>query len=78
MPGLAAAELKFNLLDFLKAGVTAFGDNSYQYVAGIELGTEFGASSTQNFTLTLNKLEIDQSTGAQPAAPTNLTSVVTP
>jgi hypothetical protein len=78
MPGLPAGEMKFNLLDFLKSGVTAFGNNSYQYVAGIELGTEFGASSTQSYTLTLNKFEIDQSSGTQPAAPTNLTSVVTP
>lgn len=78
MPGLPAGEIRFNLLDFLKSGVTAFGDNSYQYVAGIELGTEFGASSTQSYTLTINKLEIDQSSGTQPAAPTNLTSVVTP
>lgn len=78
MPGLASGELKFNLLDLLNAGVTAFGNSSYQYVAGIELGTEFGASSTQSYTLTLNKFEIDQSSGAQPAPPTNLTSVVAP
>ena len=78
MPGLPAGELKFNLLDFLKSGVTAFGNNSYQYVAGIELGTEFGAKSTQTYTLTLSKFEIDQSSGTQPSAPTNLTAIVTP
>jgi Glycosyl hydrolase family 12 len=78
MPGLSAGEISFNILDLLKAGVTAFGNSSYQYVAGIELGTEFGASSTQNYTLTLNKLEIDQTVGSQPAAPTNLTSTVVP
>jgi hypothetical protein len=78
MPGIPSGELKFNLLDLLKAGVTAFGNNSYQYLAGIELGTEFGASSTQKYTLTLSKFEIDQSSGNQPPAPTNLTSVVAP
>ena len=67
MPGLASGELKFNLLDLLNAGVSAFGNSSYKYVAGIELGTEFGASSTQSYTLTLNKIEIDQSSGTQPA-----------
>lgn len=77
-PGLSSGELKFNLLDFLNAGVAGFGNSSYQYIVGIELGTEFGASSTQNYSLTLNKLEIDQSVGKQPAAPTNLTSVVSP
>ena len=60
MPGLPSGELKFNLLDFLKAGVSAYGNSSYQYVTGIELGTEFGASSTQSYTLTLSKLEIEQ------------------
>lgn len=78
MPGLASGELKFNLLDLLKEGVSSFGNASYQYIAGIELGTEFGASSTQNYTLTINKIQIDQSTGTQPAPPTGLTSTVVP
>lgn len=60
MPGLPSGELKFNLLDLLNAGITAYGNSSYQYVAGVELGTEFGASATQSYTLTLNKFEIDQ------------------
>lgn len=78
MPGLAAGELKFNMLDLLNAGVAGFGNSSYKYVAGIELGTEFGASSTQNYTLTLNKFEVDQTIGSQPAPPINLTSTVLP
>lgn len=78
MPGLAAGELKFNMLDLLNAGVAGFGDSSYKYLAGIELGTEFGASSTQNYTFTLNKFEIAQTVGSQPAPPTNLTNTVVP
>jgi hypothetical protein len=78
MPGLAAGEIKFNLLDLLNAGVAGFGNSSYKYLAGLELGTEFGASSTQNYTFTLSKYEIDQTVGSQPAAPTNLTSTVVP
>ncbi len=78
MPGIASGELKINLLDLLKAGVTAYGNSSYQYVAGIELGTEFGASPTQSYTLSLNHFEISQTSSSQPAAPTNLTGVVSP
>jgi hypothetical protein len=74
MPGLASGELKFNLLDLLKEGVSTYGNNSYQYLVGIELGTEFGASSIQSYALTLNKLAIDQTLGNQPAPPTNLTA----
>ncbi len=76
MPGLASGELKLNLLDLLKAAVSAFGNSSYQYVAGIEPGTESGASATQSYALTMNKFEIDQDLGGQPAAPTNLSSTV--
>jgi hypothetical protein len=78
MPGLASAQLRFNLLDFLTAGVAAFGNSTYQYISGIELGTEFGASSSQSYTLTLTKLDIEQTltgTSPAPAAPTNLTAV---
>ena len=60
MPGLASGELSFNILDLLNAAVSINGFSSYQYVAGIELGTEFGASATQSYTLTLSKFEIQQ------------------
>lgn len=77
MPGLASGQLRLNLLDFLTAGVTAFGNSTYQYISGIELGTEFGASSTQSYTLNLTKLDIEQTLAGTttPAAPTNLTAV---
>lgn len=78
MPGLASGELEMNLLDLLQAGVSAYGNGAYQYVAGIELGSEFGASSVQSYTLTLTKFEIDQTLVTRPAPPTNLTDVVSP
>ena len=53
--GTASQELAFNLLSLLNEGVTTFGNSSYKYVAGIELGTEMGASSSQSYTLTLTK-----------------------
>lgn len=76
VPGLASGDLKINLLDLLKAGVSAYGNNAFQYVAGIELGTEFGASSTQTYTLTLSRFEIDQNLGNQPPPPTGLSAIV--
>jgi len=76
VPGLPAGDLKMNLLDLLKAGVSAYGDNAYQYVAGIELGTEFGASPTQSYALALNKFEITQTLGSQPPPPTGLSAIV--
>ena len=63
MPGLASGELSFNILDLLKAAVAINGFSSYQYLAGIELGTEFGASATHSYTLTLSKFEIQQTLG---------------
>lgn len=77
MPGVASGQLRMDLLPLLTDGVTAFGNSSYQYLSGIELGTEFGASSSQSYKLTLTKLDIEQSTGGTaPAPPTNLTAVV--
>jgi len=75
-PGLASGDLNMNLLDLLKAGVTAYGNNAYQYVAGIELGTEFGASATQSYALTLSKFQITQALGNQPPPPTGLSAIV--
>lgn len=75
-PGLASGDLNMNLLDLLKAGVAAYGNNAYQYVAGIELGTEFGASPTQSYALTLSKFQITQALGNQPPPPTGLSAIV--
>jgi hypothetical protein len=78
MPGLASGNLQMDLLPLLTAGVSAFGNSSYKYLAGVELGTEFGASSTQSYTLTLNEFQIAQTLGARPSPPTNLNGVVNP
>jgi hypothetical protein len=78
MPGLASGNLQMDLLPLLNAGVSAFGNSTYKYVAGIELGTEFGASSTHSYTLTLKEFQIAQTLGARPSPPTNLNGVVNP
>jgi hypothetical protein len=76
MPGLSAGELRFNLLDLLNPGVSAFGNSTYQWLAGIELGTEFGANSAQSYTLTITKLDLEQTPAGAPAPPTNLAATV--
>ncbi len=76
MPGLASGELRFNILDLLNAGVTAFGNSSYQWLCGIEVGTEFGANSSQSYTLTLTKLDVEQTIAGSPNPPTNLNATV--
>ncbi|MBV9181965.1 MAG: hypothetical protein JO356_11700 [Acidobacteria bacterium] len=77
MPGLPSGQLRLNLLPLLTSGVTAFGNSSYQWLSGIELGTEFGANSTQSYTVTISKLDIEQTMGGTaPAPPTNLKAIV--
>lgn len=76
MPGIASGELRFNILDLLNAGVTAFGNSSYQWLCGIEVGTEFGANSSQSYTLTLTKLDVEQTIAGSPNPPTNLNATV--
>lgn len=77
MPGLASGQLRMDLLPMLTDGVAAYGNSTYQYLSGVELGTEFGASSSQSYKLTLTKLDIEQSTGASaPPPPTNLSATV--
>ena len=76
MPGLASGELRFNILDLLNAGVTAFGNSTYQWLCGVEVGTEFGANSAQSYTLTLTKFDIEQTVGGAPNPPTNLNASV--
>ena len=76
MPGIASGELRFNILDLLNAGVAAFGNSSYQWLCGIEVGTEFGANSSQSYTLTLTKLDVEQTIAGSPNPPTNLNATV--
>jgi len=77
--GLSSGEIRFNMLDLLTSAVAAYGNNNFSWLAGLELGTEFGGNSTQTYTLTLNKLDLEQTLGAgtsAPAPPTNLNAVV--
>ena len=75
-PGPASGELRFNILDLLKEGVTAFGNSSYQWLCGIEIGTEFGANSSQSYTVTLTKLDVELTIGGAPNPPSNLNVTV--
>jgi len=77
LPGLASASIRFNMLNLLNQAVTDNGNTAFSWLMGIEAGTEFGASSTQSYTFTLSKLDVEQTlAGSQPAPPTNLTAVV--
>ena len=58
--GIISGEVRFNMLDFLNEATTATGLSSSWFLAGIELGTEFGDGPTENFTFTVTKLDIEQ------------------
>src|ERR1700747_895276 len=75
-PGPASGELRFNILDLLKEGATAFVNSSYQWLCGIEIGTEFGANSSQSYTVTLAKLDVELTIGGAPNPPSNLNVTV--
>ena len=57
---LASGELQYNLLDFLNEAATTTAVGNSWWLAGIEYGTEFGDTSSVNYTLTLTKLEVEQ------------------
>jgi hypothetical protein len=81
LPGPTSEALRFNLLDILNKAAAdykvIFSDNtSYSWLMGIELGTEFGGNSAQSYTLTLSKLDVEQTLSGGPPAPTNLTAIV--
>ncbi len=82
LPGSSSAEIKFNLLDLMNKGVADYGahfnDHSFSWLMGIELGSEFGGDSSQSYTLTISKLDLEQTLAgtAAPAPPTNLTAIV--
>ena len=60
---IASGDVRFNLLDFLKAGAATAGIDYNWYVAGIDFGTEFGKAPAAKYTLTTNKLSIEQEFG---------------
>lgn len=76
VPGPTSAEYAFDLLALLKEGQATFGNSSYQFPSGIELGTEFGDAASQSYTLTLSKVQIQESNGGGPAAPQFLMATV--
>lgn len=55
-----AGEIAFNMMDFLNEAAATAGLDSSWWLAGIELGTEFGDGADDDFTFTVNKLEIQQ------------------
>ena len=63
--GIISGEVRFNMLDFLNEATTATGLSSSWFLAGIELGTEFGDGPTENFTFTVTKLDIEQTKNSQ-------------
>ena len=81
-PGATSATVRFDMLPMMQQVVTDFGNPAYQWLTGVELGSEFGGSSSQSYTFTLNKLGVEQTlagsppAGSPPAPPTNLTGVV--
>jgi hypothetical protein len=81
LPGASSQTIRFDLLTIMNKGVSDYGahfnDYSFSWLMGIELGSEFGGNSSQSYTLTINKLDLEQTlAGGAPAAPTNLTAVV--
>ena len=82
LPGPISQEVRFDLLPILKTAAADYktyfpsDTNTYSWLMGIELGTEFGGASSQSYTLTLKKLDIEQTLSGTPAPPTNLTTIV--
>lgn len=78
LPGPASQEMRFDLLSLMNTATKDYGDPSFTWLMGVQPGTEFGGNSSQSYTLTISKLEIDQTSAgvSRPAAPTNLTAVV--
>lgn len=80
---ISSGEVRFNMLDFINQAISTSGSgtggkiDSSWYVAGIEYGTEWGNSTSPDYTLTSTKIDIEQTmSGSKPSPPTNLTAVV--
>ena len=58
-----SGEVSLNLLNFLNEAAKTAVLNSSWWVAGIEFGTEFGDGAIENYTFTVNKLQIEQTMG---------------
>jgi hypothetical protein len=60
-----SGELRLNLVDFFNEAILAAGGgivNSGWWVSGIQYGPEFGDGAVENFTFSVTKFELDEST----------------
>ncbi len=57
---ISSGDVRFDLLRFMNAGAATGGVSSSWYLAGIELGTEFGHATSADYTLTTKKIKIEQ------------------
>jgi len=77
LPGPASQEMRFDMLSLMNTATRDYGDSSFTWLMGVQPGSEFGGSNSQNYALTISKLDIEQTmAGSGPAAPTNLAAVV--
>lgn len=57
---LTQGEIQINLLDLLRQGAAIGGKTPLAYLDGIQFGTEFGNSATQNFAFKISRFDIKQ------------------
>jgi Bacterial Ig-like domain (group 2) len=60
LPGISSASLRFDFLPFFKQAVVDSGNPAFQWLMGMEPGTEFGANAAQSYALTITKLDFEQ------------------
>lgn len=65
---IPSGDVRLNLLDFMNRGAITAGLNSSWFLAGIDFGTEFGHTTSAQYTLTTNKIDIEQDL-IQPESP---------
>ncbi len=66
---VTSGEVRLNLLDFMEEGASTGGVDDSWWLAGIEFGTEFGDSATENFTFRVTKLDIEQTLATRSLIP---------
>jgi hypothetical protein len=77
LPGLSNGEFKADFLPFMNEAANTTGINSSWWLAGVNLGNEFGGATTQNFIFTVTMLEIQQTMAAGGTAAIILTPAST-
>jgi len=76
LPGPASQDMRFDMLPLMNMATNDYKNSSFTWLMGVQPGSEFGGNSSQSYQLTMSKLDIEQTLGSSPAAPTNLTAVV--